>query len=99
MVRNPLEIAGFGRSVDSVYSVTMRRNTIGLLMLAMTLGMTQMTFAKVALELKTITLGVGESVQLKASGADGAKWESSNPKIASAYQNGFVIGLKAGKTS
>jgi hypothetical protein len=77
----------------------MRRNTIGFLTLAILFCAAQTTHAKVALELRTITLGVGEAVQLKASGADGAKWESSNAKIASAYQNGFVIGLKAGKTS
>jgi hypothetical protein len=54
--------------------------------------------AKVELERKTVTIGVGEAVQLRAKGAEGARWESSDAKTASAYQNGFVIGLKPGVT-
>ena len=52
--------------------------------------------ARVDLERKSVTLAVGEAVQIRAKGAEGARWESSDAKIASAYQNGFVIGLKPG---
>ena len=63
MMRILPELTSFGVSGDSVYSVAMRRNTIGLLTLAMLLCAAQTTRAKVALELKTITLGVGEAVR------------------------------------
>src|SRR4051794_12459411 len=76
----------------------MRRYTIFFLMLALSLTVARSSEGKVTLERKTLTLGVGEAVQLRASDASGAKWESSDPKTVAAYQNGFVIGLKPGTT-
>ncbi|MDQ3439067.1 MAG: hypothetical protein M3478_01800, partial [Planctomycetota bacterium] len=36
------------------------------------------------------------AVQIRAKGAEAARWESSEVKTAAAYQNGFVIGLQPG---
>ena len=44
------------------------------------------------------TIGKPELESDRATSADGARWESSDAKIASAYQNGFVIGLRPGVT-
>jgi hypothetical protein len=74
----------------------MRRNTCGILGIAMIVFVSAAANAKVELERKTLTIGVGEAVQIRAKGADGARWESSDAKTASAYQNGIVIGLKPG---
>src|SRR5918993_3990565 len=76
----------------------MRRNTFCCLMMVSILTAAHAAQAKVELERKTLTIGVGEAVQIRAKGAQGARWESSDAKVASAYQNGFVIGLKPGTT-
>jgi hypothetical protein len=77
----------------------MRRNTFGLLaMTTILLFCAAAANAKVELERNALTIAVGEAVQIQAKGAQGARWESSDAKVASAYQNGFVIGLKPGVT-
>ena len=76
----------------------MGRSTIVFLIFALTVPCARLADGKVALERKTLTLGVGEAIQLRANDGAGAKWESADPKVAAAYQNGFVIGLKPGTT-
>src|SRR5688572_22305989 len=75
----------------------MRRNTSRLLLMSIILLTSGAAVqGKVELERKTLTIAVGEAIEIRAKGAEGARWESSDAKIASAYQNGFVIGLKPG---
>lgn len=56
------------------------------------------THGAVTLDATQITLGIGAARQLKPNGAAASslKWESSDPKVAAVYGNGFVIGLTAG---
>ncbi len=87
-----------GTCGDPVYITAMRCKTLLRLAMTTVLLVGGATHAKVALEQKTAVIGVGEALQLVASGADGARWASANPKVAAAYQNGFIIGLRPGTT-
>lgn len=54
--------------------------------------------AAVKLEPAALKLTVGDADQVKVSGADstGAKWTSSDTRVAQVFGNGFVVGIKPG---
>lgn len=53
-----------------------------------------MTFNAGSLNIRT---GDAARLESKANGSETLKWESSAPKIAQVFQNGFVIGLEPGQ--
>ena len=56
--------------------------------------------AKVKINKKSATISVGSTVQLQVTGAKGkVKWSSSNKKVASVSDQGFVTGKESGRTT
>jgi hypothetical protein len=67
----------------------------GVLFLLLTCGFP--AWARVTLERTLLPLETGSAGRLHAEGDRAGRWESSAPKVAEVFQNGFVIGLAPGE--